>query len=483
MKHSSRYLIGVFTSATLLLQVPAMAQDKKASNTRLSVQEFLSKVQESSTYLRSLKNEIQSLELRLNEKDLEVSPEAFATWGISDDKTPPGNPFMSPRTEVRGWTAGIRQKTILGLTGSISMSANQTLLDGIDPNNTDFTDFSTTNAAIQLELPLLRNAFGQATRSELRMGRMGIEAELNQKKYELKTALLNAENLYWTLASLDQIIDLQKENKERAETTAKLMARKARQNLVDDVDSLQAQAAVESRALDLERSTDSHRSAKYQFCLLLGCDDNTTLTLEVFPEDKWQEKIAQLPSTPMPREDFTARRLSGELTQEQGNVAVSNLLPELNLVGSYGINGREPDFDSSQEEMNKGEFPAWTIGLKASVPLDFGLLSKTRSGYQAKREAGKLQIENVNDSEQRAWRESGGKVKDAFSIFKRALELEKLQTLVVAKERRRLANGRTTTFQVLQAEQDLASIQIQKVQSQLNLIQAFNDLKSYGVEK
>jgi hypothetical protein len=68
---------------------------------------------------------------------------------------------------------------------------------------------------------------------------------------------------------------------------------------------------------------------------------------------------------------------------------------------------------------------------------------------------------------------------EAQRRYERAVSLEKVQTELVKRERQRLLNGRTTTFQTITFEQNLASSQVQKVKAQLALLQLHNVLKTF----
>ena len=48
-------------------------------------------------------------------------------------------------------------------------------------------------------------------------------------------------------------------------------------------------------------------------------------------------------------------------------------LPELNLRGSYGLNGLSDTAGGSWDDVTQGGFPAWTIGVEFRIPLAGGI--------------------------------------------------------------------------------------------------------------
>jgi outer membrane protein TolC len=78
-------------------------------------------------------------------------------------------------------------------------------------------------------------------------------------------------------------------------------------------------------------------------------------------------------------------------------------------------------------------------------------------------------------------------LRDRFQNFKQRLKLAQkmiqVQERKLVVEKRRYSQGRTTTFQVLQFEQDFANTQLIKLRYERELIAVYNQLKLYsGVE-
>jgi outer membrane protein TolC len=462
----------------LLFSVSARAQ---ISN--LSIGEYLTQMKQKNADYKSLEQTIHSLEMRRNESRLEVNPEFFMNYSYVDDRTPVTNSFSPNRSISEGYLFGLRGQSAIGLSGELAFGNSHTELFGVAPGFFDLLDAQNTQASLTLKQQLWRNSFGQATRAGMRMKDLGVDIELHQAKFRLKNLLVQAEILYWTVSSFQKIIDLQKGNVEVAEKTSQLMSRKVRQNLADDVDELQAQAALEARQLELQQSTDILKSSLRQFNKMRSAAPEEQLNLDPVPQSEWKKTIQKYEGTKAKREDFQSMRMGGELTEAQGHMATSNLKPELALYGRAVANGREATFRDSVEELQNHDFPVYEVGMSFSVPLNLGLLSEAQSGYRAKTMAGLNQVQAAEDLESRSWVDAIEKAKDSLVTFERAQALEKLQSQLIVRERKRLSSGRATTFQVLQAEQNLAQYQIQRVRIELQVVQNIIELRSYEVQK
>jgi outer membrane protein TolC len=196
------------------------------------------------------------------------------------------------------------------------------------------------------------------------------------------------------------------------------------------------------------------------------------------PTQEWLARNA-FNKSKLHRADFEALRSQGKAQKAQAVAAKSNINPALDLTASYASNGRESKFSDSFREAGDYDYPTWTVGVSLSVPLDFGLVSDLRAGYNNQlRSAEELQ-KQADFQETRSFEDIFKKRNEAQIRFEKMMELEKTQARMVERERRRLSVGRTTTFQMITFEQDLAATQIQRVRAQLDLIQTHNQLKLF----
>lgn len=449
----------------------------------LTLSEYFSQVKQKSPDYRALEQSVRSLEMRQNESRLDVSPELFANYSYIDDQTPVTNSFFPNRSINEGYLVGLRGQSTIGLSGELAIGNRHTRLFGVAPGFFDLLDSHNTQASLTLKQQLWRNSFGQATRAGISIKNLGLEIELKQAQFQMKNLLVQAENLYWTVSSYQKIIELQKGNVEVAEKTYQLMARKLRQNLVDDVEALQAQAALEARRLELQQSTDVLNSALRQFNKLRAAPPTEMAQLEPIPQSEWSKTLNGYKGITAHREDFQTVQLRGQLIEAQGRMATSNLKPELALYGRALSNGREATFEDSVDELQRNNHPVYEVGFSFSVPLNLGLLSDAQAGYRAQTLSGQSQTQAAQDLESRSWFDIIEKTKESLATFERAQSLERLQTQLIARERKRLNSGRSTTFQVLQAEQNLAQYQIQRVRAELQVMQNMIELRSYEVQK
>jgi outer membrane protein TolC len=442
----------------------------------LSLQDYLRQVQSQSPSARAAVELVKAYELRMVEADSITSPEIYAEAGASDDQSEKLVPFMGRRTEGHGWTLGLRKQFVTGTSADLrydSMWANITGAAGIPQPN-----YWENKATLEVSQALWRNGFGSRTRAEIDLKQAESRQRLMQAKFNLKDLMLQAENTYWALVSYNQMIALQEENVARSKKMRDLMKNKAGLRLVDDVEYLQTQASLETRELELQTSLDERANLIRQFNMLRGSGaEAVTESLSEFPEKELLAKHVR--GRRMSREDFEVLRSQAEMARAQARAGRSQVRPQLDLVGSFSANGMNPKSSDAYDEVARNEHESWRVGVRFSAALDFGLIGGMYRSYKAQQRAATDMGNAADFNLERTYNNLAIQHADAQRRLAKAVSLENLQTNLVKRERQRLLNGRTTTFQFITMEQGLAAAQIQKVKSQLGLVQVHNVLKTF----
>lgn len=445
------------------------------------LQQYLESIKQQSPLARSYVSNIQSLRVKVRQAELSLTPEGYAQYNIFDDRKPQVAPqFAARRTDGYNWRVGVKKQTTFGLSGNLYFDSNKIKLDGVSPVFFPQNPYSESRAVLELRQSLLRNSFGESVSADQEAAKASMQAQLYSEQFKLKSLLLEAENLYWTLASYNQVIELQKSNVERAKKTSEWMNRRTQMRLFDQVDALQTQTAYEARLLELQSSIDERQELVRQFNTLRGLDSDQAEVLESLPTQDWMKELKW--SSGKGREDFAAMKSMATAQRAQAISSRSQVKPELDLVGTVSTGGLENSFADSYRELRQWDHPSWLVGVSLKVPLNFTLTGQLKSSYQAAISAAEDQSAQANFQEERALKDLMAKRSEAQKRYDKAVKIEKLNSQMVQQERQRLLNGRTTTFQALNFEQNLALSQIQKVRSELVLLQIHNLIKTFEVQ-
>ncbi len=456
----------------------------KSNNSPLSLESYLAQVMTLNPEARAAKEQVIKAELRKDEAEVPLSSELYASYNFTDDRDEPTNPFAPSRTKNSGWRTGVRDKTIFGLGTDFYVQSNHTQLLGVNPVYIPLNDYYDTRAGVNLTQSLWRNAFGEGTRAQYALQKSKSRIEILQTKFDLKNITLRAENAYWSVVSLNQIVKLQEENVDRAKRLSVWMRKRVAMRLVDDVDGLQVDASLETRELELQASLDERAGAIRQFNTLRGRQSDEVDTLADLPASEMMLKASNDPTKRMSREDFRMIYEKAQMAAQDARGAASMIAPQLDLTAGVATNGLNnsgnKNTQQSWDELQHGNNPTWQVGLQFSIPLDYSLIGNMSRSYKAASKAAESQKEFANFAEERAWHDLVQQKSESQKRFERSIKLEKTQTELVKRERQRLLNNRTTILQATTSEQNLAMAQIQRVKSQLSLLQIHNVLKTWG---
>ena len=167
--------------------------------------------------------------------------------------------------------------------------------------------------------------------------------------------------------------------------------------------------------------------------------------------------------------------------QKQANAraGLARISPEVTLNGSYNFTNRDITASEAAGNSFKNQNHYWTIGLRVSAPLDLPNIFDTRRGYAQEQKAADLAFQRQFLDQEVEWKDLNRKQEELSKRLSMILELEGLQKEKFEHERLRQAKGRSTTYQVIQFEQDYSSVQIQRLQTQAELFKVASQLKLF----
>ena len=172
--------------------------------------------------------------------------------------------------------------------------------------------------------------------------------------------------------------------------------------------------------------------------------------------------------------------LQAKLTLEQQGIQLkydrNQIFPQLDLTASYGFNGNGKEFSDAFGQYAQGNRPFYSYGGKLSVPLDNLAARSTFKSDKAVEQQDLLklkqleqsimvQIDNAVKQAQSAW-ESVDATKEARIYAEAALDAEQ----------KKYAVGKSTTFTVLQLQNNLTSARSQEIRSLANYQEALTAL-------
>jgi outer membrane protein len=136
----------------------------------------------------------------------------------------------------------------------------------------------------------------------------------------------------------------------------------------------------------------------------------------------------------------------------------NQLFPQLDLVGSYGQVGSGREYDQALTGIRQGDSPFYSFGAALSIPL--GGNQAARANYRAGKAELQQSLLALKKLEQDIMVQIGVAIQQAETRFGQVASTRQSRAFAetaLDAEQRKLANGRTTSFFVLQLQRELTA--------------------------
>jgi outer membrane protein TolC len=355
------------------------------------------------------------------------------------------------------YSPGLRWLSPMGT--AFNLSANLTRNSGTSFPTFQYSD----NVGLSLSQPLLKNAWIDGTRTTIQLNRRNLqisEYTLRQKVLDTVTSvqlayydlIFSIENVKVQEAALGLAEKLLAENKKRVEVGA-----------LAPLDEKQAESQVAARKADLLAAQRSLAAQQNILKSLITEEYSQWHDVEVIPtetlvavpapldlQESWNNGLSNRPDLVKQRLDLEKRNITLRYSKNQ-------LFPSLDLTASFGHNGLGNTFDRSLNGLQQGQNQFYSYGLVLTIPLGN---RDARNRYQTSKEEKAQALLTLKRLEQEAIvqiDDAVGNVRSNFEKAQATREARKYAELALDAEQKKLENGKSTSFFVLQLQRDLTS--------------------------
>jgi outer membrane protein len=367
------------------------------------------------------------------------------------------------------------------------LSGNLNEQYGRNTGATNSIPFDNSGGGVNLQLtqPLLKDFWIDSTRESISLDRNKLKYSEQGLRSQLITSITAVENAYYELIYAQENVRVQEE-----------ALNVANQQLSDDKRRVQIQVLAErGGTLEQDQSQVAQNRANLitaQYTLendenalknLITDDYNAWHDIDIQPADH-MEAVQQLFDVQDSwslglslRPDYLQAKLSLE---NQGIVLKfdrNQLFPSLDVVGSYGFNGEGGrEFSDALGRINDGTQPNYTYGAQLSMPLsNVG----ARNALKSDKVTAKQLLIQLKQTEQNVMVDIDNAVKNAQSSWE-SLDATRQARIyaevALSAEQGKYAAGKSTTFTVLQLQNNVTSARSQEVRALANYNEALTAL-------
>jgi outer membrane protein TolC len=165
------------------------------------------------------------------------------------------------------------------------------------------------------------------------------------------------------------------------------------------------------------------------------------------------------------RPDLIQARLDLERSDINVRLYKNQLFPALDLIGQYGYAGRGKEFSGAFGQINSTDNPFWYYGAQISYPIGSRTARNNYKISKAQKEQNQLLL---RQKQQTVMIEVDDAVKLVQTNFERigaTREARLFAEAALDAEQKKLENGKSTSFLVLQAQRDLTAARFEEIRA------------------
>ena len=348
------------------------------------------------------------------------------------------------------------------------------------------------NLALTLTQPLLRGFGKEANLVRVRAAQNARKVGVAQLRLTIMTSIADVIRGYWDLVGAIENVRVQEGALRNAERLMETSATREEIGTAAELEVLQAKAGVATRQSELISSRSRVADAADRLKQLLGMRDGTMFSrAQIVPIDRPNMEDITIFNPA----DFEAsldvsigRALEHRPELEMSDLEIANAeldilqarnqnLPQFDLTGTYGRGGRDHKLRQTLYGIREAQDKFYSYGFQASIPIrnraGRGTLMRGElTGRQAEQRREQTR-QNLMLNVQLAARN----VATNRVLVESNRQARRMQEVNVVAEEKRLLLGVTTSYQVLQVQEDLTAAQTQEVQAQIAYEQSLVDLQ------
>ena len=475
------------TGNELVLSLREVVETTLKNNVTIAVEEFNSKIREQDiTDRKSEFDPTINIELSTIERTNQVSS-AFASPDKSENRD-------------HSWDLSLNQKVITGGEYELSFDNNR------NKTNSNFAGLNpqySSELLLSASQPLLKNFGIDNNKRNIYIANNDLDISDFDFESKVIDTLTEVENVYWELVFSIEDLNVKQKSLKRAQDLEERIRAQVEVGTVAPLEILQAQSEVASREELLLQAEDLIQDNEDNLKNLLNLNfDSPDGQKKIRPLDKPviqpEKEIAlneAIKKSLANRPDYLARKT--QLSND--NILVkyneNQIYPTLDLFGSLGLNGISGNavpitsgtvtgtsrfgggYDDTLSNVGSRDYYQWEVGLRMSYPLG------NRSA-KSRLTASRLQVAqtllNIKDLEKQIVvevREALRQIKTEAKRVEASRVARKLAQEKLNAEEKKLEVGLSTSFNVLEFQEDLVEEQSNEIRALIDYRKSKNRLK------
>lgn len=437
---------------------------------------------------------IQQEEIRNEESRFD--PNYYLKSSFEKSIKPTGTDLAGTPTAVNKnfrWDTGFKGEIATGTDYSLDFTNVR------QKTNSSFTNLNpsyTSEIKLNITQPLLKDFGLSINKTKIIIADNNRKKSIQQLKNSIIDIISNVKETYWDLVYNLDDKKVKELSLKRAEDFLERTRKQVDVGTLAPIDIIQAEAEVATRKEGVIVAETNIKNAEDRLKQLINVIDKEGWNTQITPLDK-----PQFQAIPIDLDTTIETALSKRPDIHQAIINLDNsivslkfaknqLLPSLNFVGSFGLNGlsgqKRPSqfgsqnpaqiFDRSNNPLGEsyeetlqrvgtGNYYSWVVGIELNIPLGN---RAANSRYVKSNLENEQAVINLNSTRQKAIVDIRTAVRNVQTNIKRIETTTKAYELAQEKleaEEKKYEVGMSTAHDVLEFQEDLANAEINKLKA------------------
>ena len=444
------------------------------NNISISVQSYNSKINEQFIF----------------EKEADFDPTVDFEFTVGEETRQSASTLADSKTRDLDydWDFSVSQKFVTGGDYELTMDNNK---NQSSSSRTSLNPIYSSDLALTVTQPLLKDFGIDLNKREIYIAKNDQKISDHQFTEKVIATIAETENIYWDLVFSIEDLKVKETSLQRARDLEKQVKAQVDVGTLAELEILQAKSNVasrEERLLNAQNLIDDNGDnlksiLNFSFDSEEGLKEIIPADSPVFEPGAENSLEEALKTALIHRPDLLAKKMELENKNIEAKYNENQTLPTLDLVGSLGLNGLSGDsstkngsYDSALSEAFSTDFRLWQFGINLSYPLGN---RAAKSKLAIKRlEVAQLLL-NIKDLEKTIVvevREAHRQIKTDIKRVQATRVARKLAEEKLNAEEKKFKVGLSTSFNVLEFQEDLAEEQSNEIKAVIDYNKSLNRL-------
>lgn len=329
------------------------------------------------------------------------------------------------------------------------------------PARFPFENTSARGAFVELRQPLLRNLWIDNARYNILVSKNRLRYSEHTLRLRIMATVQAVQTAYYNLIQARENVKNQEKALELARTLFEQNKKRVEVGAMAKLDEKQAESQVAQRQADLlaaqnnlymqENALKQLLSDNFAEWSHVAIEPTEPLAAVLQPfdvQESWHKGLTKRPE--LAQMDLDLERMGVQLRFEK-----NQLFPQLDVFGSYGWLAAGSEFSDALDRLSQGSNPYYSLGAELRVPLGNRV---ARLNYKMSKVERQQLLLRRKKLEQDIMVEIDNAVKQAQTAYesvKATRDAEAYAEEALRAEEKKLENGKSTSFVVLQLQRDL----------------------------